>query len=522
MVFLISCKKQKTVWDSNWNLPLVNDTLSLNQLVLDSVLVEDTDGNYRLYTEKELLNLSIVDLIEFPDTTLYLPYSISFNQLNLPPGTTIQGDVEEHDFSIPDVELKKLRMSNGLIDILIQNPLSYKVSYIVNMPGVTKNNIMFSRVYEVPPGTAANPGTKTAEIDISGYDMDLTGTGGGKFNLLQTKIDVATDPLGGVVSLTKFDTIKIFVELKDIKVDYARGYLGNQLISDTIETRIDALSSLSSGLIDFSKASISLNIENGLKIPAKANLISVVNVSQTNTLNLSSNGQNGFAFGTPFNLDPATGSWNSLVSSYRSLLFNETNSNLIPYIQNLGVIQKIGYAVELNPWGNTSGGWNEVFASSRLKINMLADIPLKIGLDQLTLLDTFDFSIQQNKSKTHLKSLDLLIKSSNGFPYSGQVSFQFLNKNKEVLGQVNASQEIKSSLYGNLFTPKNVQYSLSELNVALSENLINQFDEIAYVVVKTIFNSPDPNDGVNKQFSIPAGAFLGIKIFGNINLLNSF
>jgi hypothetical protein len=518
-----SCKKEKTTWNSQWQLPIVNDTLTLENLVLDSILVVDTEGNYSVRTEQTLLDLKLSDVVVIPDTTLFITYNLPFAQANLPPGTTIEGDLDQHDFQIEEADIKKMRVSEGKLNIKIENNLSDKIIYTVSMPGVIHNGIPFSENYEVPSGTATNPGIKTTVIDVSGFDMDLTGISGGGSNLVQTKIDVTTDINGGVVTMTQEDTVKIYIELKDVKVDYARGYFGDQVFSDTIDMNIDFLNNIASGFLALDKASINLGVKNGMKLPAKSTINMVESENNSSqTLRLSSTGENGFVFGTPFNIDPAKGSWSTLVSSYHSILFNEQNSNLVNYIEHLGAKQKVGYQIAINPWGNTSGGWNEMFPESELKVEAAIDIPLKVGFNQLTLRDTFDFSASQNLDKTHAQKGQLILEANNAFPFSGQIGLRFLDQNKNELYQTNATGEIKSSLFGILTTTDNVQYNTSKLTVELGEVLFNQLNEVKFIEVNTVFNSPDPLDGTNKKYAIPEGAFLGIRLNGDVHLLNSY
>ena len=174
-------------------------------------------------------------------------------------------------------------------------------------------------------------------------------------------------------------------------MDYARGYFGNKVISDTTETTIDFLTHLTSGLIDLSSANLSFSISNGFKIPAKGTLTVISNENSTgDVVPLTASSLNLFQFGEAFNIDPATGGWTDLSSSIKTINFNELNSNVETYLENLGAKQKIGYSIQLNPWGNTSGGWNEIFPNSHLKVSIDASLPLLIGADGLTIRDTCD------------------------------------------------------------------------------------------------------------------------------------
>jgi hypothetical protein len=271
------------------------------------------------------------------------------------------------------------------------------------------------------------------------------------------------------------------------------------------------------------KASINLGVENGMKIPAKSTIHLVESENNSGqTLRLTSTGENGFVFGTPFNIDAATGSWNTLLSSYHSILFDEQNSNLVNYIEHLGANQKIGYEIAINPWGNTSGGWNEMFPESELKVEAAIDIPLKVGFNQLTLRDTFDFSVSQNRESTHIKKGKLLLDVENAFPYSGIVGLRFLDINNNEVYASNAVGEIQSSLFGNSMTSNNITFTKSKLTVDLGEVFFSRLSDVSFVEVTTQFNSPDPIDGTNKNYAIPEGAFLGVKLNGDVQLLNSY
>ena len=48
---------------------------------------------------------------------------------------------------------------------------------------------------------------------------------------------------------------------------------------------------------------------------------------------------------------------------------------------------------QINPGGNVSGGYDELFPNSRLKVNLKATMPLSIGVNDLIIKDTFDLKL---------------------------------------------------------------------------------------------------------------------------------
>jgi len=135
-----------------------------------------------------------------------------------------------------------------------------------------------------------------------------------------------------------------------------------------------------------------------------------------------------------------------------------------------------------------------MFPQSELKVNASIDIPLKIGFNQMILKDTFDFSVSQNSENTHIKKGQLLLEVENAFPFSGQIGLRFLDVNHNEVYASNATEEIKSSLFGNSITSSQVTFAMSKLRVELGELFFSRINEVSFVEVTTQFNSPDPSD----------------------------
>jgi hypothetical protein len=228
-----SCKKEKTTWESDWSAPLINDTLSLKNLVNDSTIIEN-GSYYALDLNREIFNLNLGELIEIPDTTIVQNFIFSTN-LSVAAGFSFVNSVEEHFLDLKEVQLKSILLKNGSIELKVLNPLPTKAIFDIELPGVTKNGIVFSETYTAPAGTNSNPGEIIKNIDLSGYSMDLTGVSGGDYNLIKSQVKVSSDPLGPDITVTPSNVIKFNATFKDVKVDYARGYFGNRILADTTD-----------------------------------------------------------------------------------------------------------------------------------------------------------------------------------------------------------------------------------------------------------------------------------------------
>ncbi len=506
IAFFFSCKKEPTVWDTNWSAPIINDTLDLTELVNDTTLTE-TGGFYQLELDRNIIDLNISELIDIPDTTISESFIFS-GSLTIGPGFNFVNSVEEHDMNLDDVQLKVIILKEGYIDVKVENPLPTKTIFQVQLPGVSKNGIPFNQEYQAPASVNGVPGVVFESIDLSGYKMDLTGISGGEVNFLRSQITVKTDPNGPSVQITPQDITKVDATFRDVVVDYARGYFGNKMFSDTTEVKINQLANVTSGTIDLPATTIQFIIENGIKVSAQAKLTTVSNINAAgNVVALT-----GANIGALYEMNPASGSWATLTPSVKTITFDNTNSNIEQYLENLGASHSLGYSMQLNPWGNVSGSNDELFSNSSLKVRMKVNMPLAIGIDNLILKDTFAVTLNQDPDKTRIKSGELTLEASNSFPISGEVKIHFLDEMGNMMHTVSGSQPLKSSVYGSMDVNLGLNVANSVIQFILSEDVLNDIDNVKSLVIESGFNTFNSNTGLQEQVSIPVGAFLAVKL----------
>ena len=509
----VACRKEKTRWDTEWGAPIINDTLSLANYYNDSTLVSNDGSTLNLNLSRTILNLGINDLIKIPDTVITQTTSPLFNISSISPGTSFINETEEHQLNLNGIQLKKVIISTGRIKVKVYNPIATKAFYTVQIPGATKNGSVFEQTYFVDAGTNSNPSTKEELLDLSGYTLDLTGTNFLNFNKLQSKIMVKTDPDGPSVSVLTSNIFRFDAEISDIKFDYAKGYFGNQNISDTSNVTIDFLNNFISGSLDLPSLNLSFHIENGVKVSMKGGLTLVENINSSgNTVSLNSS-----TIGSEIIVSPATGVWNSLTPSSQSIEFNSTNSNIEQYLENLGSNNKIGYNFQLNPWGNLSGGNDEIFPNSRIKVKLNGEMPMTIGSDGLTLRDTFDINFPNDESKTHVNSGVITLTAINAFPMSCQPIIYLLDENNFILHTVIGSSEISSALFGSIDQNDNLFKKKSTVIFQLNESISMNFKKVKKVIIEGVFNTPNPENSFSEPQNIPYGAFLTVNLKIKLN-----
>jgi len=507
-VILLACKKEPITWESDWTLPLINDTLSLENWVNDSTLGVNGGGFYELNLNRVLFDLKLNELIEIPDTTIEENFTFALNSFIASPGFTFVSSTEEHNLNLDDVELKVITLKKGFIDVTVLNPVATTAIFKVKLPGVTKDGVVYEEIYTAPPGTNANPGKVTKTIDLSGYTLVLTGASGAGSNRLLSQIQVSTSPSGPTVTITNQDITKVKATFRDVQISYAKGYFGNKIIEDKDTLDLKLFGGYQSGFLDIGNTSLRFTIENGIKVSAHAKLKGLKTFNALGAEVALNHPQ----VNSTLVVNPASGYWSSLLPTYTVIEANSGNSNIEEYIENLGNKHEVDYRVELNPWGNVTGSTDEIFPNSKFKIRLEADMPLLIGMDDLVLQDTFPLNIDQEESDLEILGGDLIVKASNSFPLGAELLLFLVDENGSILHEVLSSGTVKSGVYGMPEGSHNLKTSHTELIFTLTEAMVADLDMVTHVIVKAKLKTPNAITGLNEQVQIPEHAFLAIRM----------
>lgn len=499
------------MWDVDLSAPLIADTLDLSNLQADSILISNGTGSLNLDINKTLIDFGLTDVVNIPDTEVVQLFQPTIS-LTVPPGFDVFNEVDDHFLNIPKVQLKKIRVFSGDIRIKVYNPLGTQVSFDVYLPGVEKNGIPFLETFSIPAGSVANPATAIAVFDLSAYEMDLKGINGNSYNTLRSQVIAKTDPNGVAVNVSTSNLFKVEAKLSNIAVDYARGYFGQQLFSDTTQVEIPYLNQILSGAIDLTNINLNLKISNGMKLAVKSQISSIENTHPSSgTVALSAP-----QIGQDLYIAPATGTWNNLQPGLQQIQINSGNSNIENLIENLGSQLKIGYVVELNPNGNTNGGWDEIFSTSRIKVELEAQMPLQMQADQLTLVDTFAVDINQDNNKTHITGGYFRLETANAFPFQAQMKLSFLNNQGLVQEEIIGDALLLSSLTGSANT-NGVLVKNSTIDFQITPILLEKLNEVSQIKIEAILDTPDANNTNNIMVSVPYNAFIKVKLKAHLN-----
>lgn len=505
----VSCRKEKASWENDWSFPIVNDTLTLESLVNDSTL-GISGGDYILQLQRTIMDIDVAEFVPIPDTTVDENYSFPI-VFNMPPGGSFANDVDERELDLGDMQLKVIEIRKGYIDVTVDNPLVTEVELKMEIPGALKDGITFSSTMTIPRKENGVNGIGSQTLDLSGYRIDLTGASGASYNKLQTRITLKTSPTGPSVTMTPSDITHVTAKFHSVKLNYARGYFGQQSITEVTSFDFPTFDAFTSGNLMLSNPVMNVELSNGLKAESTIELNSLKSTNVSNSVvNLIGTNINNSII-----INPATGNYWSHTPSTTNITFSTSNSNIEDFIGNMGNKYTAGYKLKLNPFGNISGGWNEMFPDSRIRMKVNSNFPLQLGFNALAFKDTFDFSVS-SEDLSKIVSGKIRVSYANGFAVSLNTKLQLLDASGTILSVLLPNQSMQSGELGTTDV-NGIKVSRGNVYYDVPKEVIDKLSQVTKIIPIAVFNSPDLN-GTNQVFQVQTQSYLGLKIFAEFKM----
>lgn len=440
IVLFSSCKKEAT-WVGDWTFPLVDDTLTVNSLVEDSIAY-DNNGTTHLLFEESLYKSAVSDLIKIPDTTVSADISLDVDSYTVQPGASLY-----HQFDmvldVHPVQLTSFKVKSGILKYKARNVIPTNTTFKAEFPYSDKNGATLIAAPIAPPGTSANPSFITGQVDISGYSFETMGEMQDSINSVFSKLKITTDPTGPPVTITRYDTLYFEVTLEDVVLEEATGFFGNEIIQQSVSTDVDFFKNIPSGSFDLSAISLSLSVRNGVDAPARFKLISLKAIDENGTVTpLQTTLLNQW-----MSLNPAQINGLGIDPGIASFTLNEQNSSIIDLIEAKAVTVEADYAVQFNPIAYTlQNAFNQ---SSFIELALEGDVPVNMQLSALMIDDTLELNVSTLDFST-IEEAELDVVVNNEFKVDVTGTFVWLDKYYQPLAISPKTMTIKSADYGTL------------------------------------------------------------------------
>jgi hypothetical protein len=519
VITLFSCRKdfERPDWDVDLLAPLIRTTLSLNDLLQDSIIQVNPDTSIKLVYQTNIFDVEMDSLFKIPDTTITDIYVIPFTSI-ANPGNPFYSNANERTLNVSNgVELNYVMVESGFIEIEIYSEIKEKVIITYTIPSATKNGDTLVLQDIIPAGTIAQDGYFIKTIDLSGYNLDLTGISNSEVNTLVTRaVGMVDTNATAPVTLSFGEKITYNNTLIDVVPFFVKGYFGNQQIHFGPETtEINVFDPIISGSLDLDQVDVTIGFKNGLGIDGQLilNQFSTVNTNTANNVSL-----NHSSIGTPLNINRAQLTYSVPEVNYSNynINMNTSNSNIDQLIEIFPNQLMYDMNLIVNPLGNISGGNDFVYKKHTLETNLNVEFPLSIVANNLTLMDTVNFNISRDSESGKIIDGTLFVYANNGYPFDAVITMDLYDENLNFLQNLSINNYIQSAPVDAFFKVINKKESV--LSFPLSPSDIDNLYSAKIIVLSVAFTTT-----AQPQFvKIYNDYIIDIKMVGDFSYNTSF
>jgi hypothetical protein len=486
----------------------VTDVLS------DTLITVNPDHSVSFVFDEKLYDLVVDSLVKLPDTLFNWLFSLSAlpNPITLQPGDTIIQEVFDwpldfDSFYLNGVELEEVLIRAGNIKFEVLNQSETSLLSVFGINSAIRNETDTFLISEKIPAYAFEDKT----YDVSQYHLDLRGTDGSEYNVLNYYLAMIVHPdEPGSIQIHPEDTFAINIHFKDIVIDYAKGYFGQNSFSfgpDTYE--VDFFSELNAAAFSVEEAGIRLRIENNYGVEGYYNIMELLalNTNSNQSVQLESVMVDSNLF-----IDRAIQAGNGLNGIEPNIQFYDfSNSNFHEIINIMPneVSYKIG--VDMNIFGDSTNHDNFFYYDAPIRVFMEAEINQGVMIQDMFVENTMEWN-GDGVSFDNVGEGKISIVFKNGFPFSFDINMYLENENHELLDTL----VYEGFIPGGLLDENNTVFEPEEsrISIDLTEGLRQSIVDAKFNRYELLINSAD-----NKHVKIYSDDVLEMKIIGDFTLL---
>ncbi|MBV6406329.1 MAG: hypothetical protein IT228_10890 [Flavobacteriales bacterium] len=430
-------------WDVDVLAPLVNTSLTIGDLVADSLLVEGDAGELSLLYRTELFGIRLDTLLQVPDTGITYSYVLPVpGPLFFAAGALLPTDEDATALDLEGVQLRTLAIRSGQLEVALTNMIASGIHGTFALPGATFNGQPVAVQGAVPAGSPQTPSATTLTRDLAGHWFDLRGPAFDQVNALHSQVTIQLDPNGAGANVTNMDSVKAVATYSDIVPQYAEGYFGNRVEQVGPEhTELDLFDRITHGLLDIDQAEARIRISNGVGADLRIRIHELVS---ENTRTGTEVPLTGPLVGVPINLTRAL----DLGGSFQPTVWNATlhtgNSSIAPFVENLPDRLRYAMDLELNPLGDVSNGHDFLYYESAISARLELEMPLRLIATDLTVERTLTPDLPGTAEGHGLTEGTLTLFATNGFPFRARLLLDILDANGAVAGVIPVVGEVAS------------------------------------------------------------------------------
>lgn len=422
------CRKPSAAnWDVDVVFPVIKSTLNIKNFIGDSIFVADNTGLLSLNVNREITAIKLDSLLQLPDTSIVNTFTVPF-PTNLTPGQSLTFfPSSELDFDVSgDVAIKFLDIRSGQLTVKFINDLTEPLDLLYVIPSAKKNGQPLTIFETVPP----TPATLVKTYDLAGYNLNMRGINGIKYNTIVQAYTVTLNQNANPVAVSFGQGAKAELTYSNIIPEYIEGYFGQQTINIPLDTaNLDVFNNFQASNFLLNNATLNFKILNefGAEFTANLSNIKAINSFNSNSVTLTNGSLSNI------NINRATKAGYTIFPSIKTISLTNTNSNIVPFLSALP--NKLTYqgSINVNPLGNLSGYNDFAFYNTGIKVLADINIPLRFNADYFKLISTSTVNFSNVKQLDNVNSGNLIISALNGYPFRAQIQGYLMDDQNQVI-----------------------------------------------------------------------------------------
>ncbi len=267
--FFASCRKfsANPSWDTQILAPLITTTLSINDLVTDSLVHSNPDSSITLVYNGSIYNLNTDSLVKLPDTSFTSGYVVSGT---VTPGQNLGGSSAWTKYGTGSVQLTKATVQSGYIVVTVTNAVPGLIDFTYSIPSATLGGNPFTANFKVNPAIGSNPTITIDSFPLNNYQLDLTGQFYNGYNSIYTTATAIFDPSNPTITIGT-DGVGVSVTFHDVIPYYAQGYFGTSTKTFTQTSPFSIFSKeITNGSLSFQSLNVNLTtLQNDIGVDAQ-------------------------------------------------------------------------------------------------------------------------------------------------------------------------------------------------------------------------------------------------------------
>jgi hypothetical protein len=484
-----ACKRDSPSWDTNILAPVINASLSINNLLPDTLLQKNPDSSVTLVYNSSITVVNTDSLVKIPDTTLLYSY-VSFFTLNVNPGNAVMPTMNSTTtYNLGSVQLRKAIVQSGFMDVQVTSYVNQPTDFTYRITSAKLNGVPFGLHIKVPAANGNIPGRIQQSYSLANYQIDFTGPTGNSYNVIQTILSGIVDSAAGVANIQPGDSLVIRATFHNIIPYYVLGYFGTFTKTFTQQATFPLFNKITGGSLNMQNINVNLTLENEFGLDAKVDISELASVN--NRTGAAINLVDPALINNTININRATQTYNALDPvnpTIQNFALTTSNSNILIWADNLP--NSISYSIQVttDPLGNVSGSNDFAFLDHGIESNLNISLPLSLIATNLTLEDTLGVTFSSTLNKTQpVKNGTLTLYATNGFPFSAGMQIYLLDNYMHITDSLIISgQTIAAGIINNngiVVTPQN-----STINIPLNSAQTQLLFNTQHIILMARFN----------------------------------